>query len=121
MARARGWNKFSAKKTVVDGITFDSKREAARYAELKLLLRAGQIQDLSVQPRYPLCSGETPIRIKSGRYNKTGFPLTYVADFQYTENGEVVTEDVKGMVTQVAKIKIALFEIQYGRSVRIVR
>lgn len=122
MARVKGWNKFGAKKTTVDGITFDSKREAARYQELKLLLRAGEISHLKLQPRYPLYYGDQQIRIRSERFNKTGFPLTYVADFEYTDkDGQLVVEDVKGHATQVAKIKLALFQLHYGLEVRIVR
>ena len=47
-------NKYGARKTVIDGITFDSKREAIRYQELKLLERAGEIKDLELQPKYIL-------------------------------------------------------------------
>ena len=44
-------NKYYARKTEVDGITFDSKHEAERYCELKLLWRAGEIRELMIQ--YP--------------------------------------------------------------------
>jgi hypothetical protein len=47
-------NKFNAKKTVVDGITFDSKREAQVYGELKLREKAGEIYDLTIHPKYEL-------------------------------------------------------------------
>lgn len=47
-------NKYNAKKAEIDGITFDSKKEARRYAELKLLLRGGEIRDLRLQVEYEL-------------------------------------------------------------------
>ena len=48
------YSKYKAKKTIIDGITFDSKSEAKRYEELKLLQRGGAIQNLSLQPRFML-------------------------------------------------------------------
>lgn len=117
MPRQPGWNKYSAKTTEIDGIRFASKREAIRYAELKLLLRAGQISGLKLQPRYPLCAGDVPILLRSGRY-RNGRQLVYVADFEYVDQaGVTVTEDAKGYETPEWKIKRALFEIQYGRQV----
>lgn len=83
-------NKYRAKKTVVDGITFDSKREAARYKELRTLLRAGQIQDLRMQVKYPLVVNG----VKIGRYT---------SDFNYIENGAEVVEDVKSPATKKAR------------------
>lgn len=50
----RNAHKFNAVKTVIDGHTFASKAEAARYAELKLLRRAGEIFELELQPKYPI-------------------------------------------------------------------
>ena len=100
-------NKYGNKKTVVDGITFDSKAEARRYKELKLLERAGEIQGLKLQPVYVLqdkfcCKGKTYAAIK------------YIADFEYTENGKVIVEDVKGKRTEVFNIKQKLFLKKYG-------
>lgn len=121
MRRAKDWSKYGAKKTRIDGVVFHSKREASRYQQLKYLQLAGEISELKLQPRYELWAGDQPIRIMSERYHKTGMPLVYVADFEYVEGGQVVTEDVKGHTTQVAKIKMALFELQSGRKIRIVR
>ena len=84
-------------KPVIDGITFDSKHEMQRYLELKLLERAGVIRDLELQPRYPIEIGGVQVRIRSGRYHKTGRQVVYVADFRYfdaVKNYEVI-EDVK--------------------------
>lgn len=95
-------NKFGAIKTEVDGITFASKKEAKRYGELKLLVRAGEIRELSLQPRFPL-------RVE----NK--LICTYVADFTYeTKLGETVVEDAKGVRTPVFSLKAKLFEALHG-------
>lgn len=96
-------NKYNAKKTVIDGIAFDSKAEATRYGELKLLERAGVIKDLEVHPKYKL--DVNGIRI-----------CTYTADFEYIENGEKTTEDVKSRatITYSYKLKKKLMKAIYG-------
>lgn len=86
------YSKYRAKPTFVEGIRFDSKREAARYGELRSLVNAKVIEDLKLQPRFPLIVNSALV-------------CTYVADFQYTERGKVVIEDVKGFVTPEYKIK----------------
>lgn len=103
-------NKYGARKTVLDGITFDSQREAQRYATLKLLARSGDYADLKLQPRYPLMVGGVKI-------------ADYVADFEYrdTVTGATITEDVKGVETAVFKLKRKFFEAQYGRKIRITK
>lgn len=83
-------NKYKAKKVVCDGITFDSKKEANRYYELKLLERAGEIKDLELQKEYIL----VPAQYINGKCVERA--VKYKADFVYTENGETVVEDVKG-------------------------
>ena len=107
--------KYGNKKTVVDGITFDSKREAERYKELKLLLRAGVIEGLQLQPEYTL--------IPAFKKNGTAYrEMAYRADFSYLEEGKKIVEDVKGMETQVFKLKRKLFEHFYpDLEIRIVR
>lgn len=89
-------HKYGAKKTVVDGITFDSKKEAARYQELKLLEQAGEISNLELQPEY-----EVIITKK------------YKADFLYTEKGKTIVEDVKGFKTPEYITKRKFFRKQY--------
>ena len=102
MVGGEGMNKYRNIKTTVDGIRFDSKREAERYSELKLLERAGIITDLKLQPKFEL--------IPKHNGNRA---LTYIADFSYTEGGEKIVEDVKGMETKEFKIKKKLFEYFY--------
>lgn len=101
--------KYYSKKTVVDGIEFDSKREAARYQELKLLERAGKIKDLKLQQEYELIP-------KFKKNNKTYRKTIYKADFSYfdTETDKYIVEDVKGFKTDVYKLKKKLFEYRYN-------
>lgn len=109
-------NKYNAKTTVFDGLKFASKREAKRYCELKMLESSGDIERLMVQPAYPLKNESITVRYPNGRVAR------YTADFEYFENGELITEDVKSRatMTEAAKLRIAVFESIYGRSVRIV-
>lgn len=99
-------NKYKNKKTQVDMYVFDSAREAKRYKELKLLERAGEISNLELQPHFLLQDSFK----KNGRtYRK----IEYVADFKYIEKGKIIVEDVKGIQTDVFKIKHKLFEKIY--------
>ncbi len=103
------YRKYKAKKAIVDGITFDSKKEAGRYQELKLLERAGAVKGLVLQPRFLL---QDKFKYKG----KTERKIEYIADFEYmdTKTGKVVIEDVKGYKTDVYKLKRKLFLKQYG-------
>ena len=89
MTAIRRPHKYGACATVIDGIRFASKREAERYAELKLLEKIGKVGNLVLQPRFRMPPG-----------------FAYVADFQYTDaNGQSIVEDVKGVETPVFKLK----------------
>lgn len=103
-------SKYHANRTEVDGITFDSCKEADYYARLKLLERAGIIKDLKLQPRFLL---QDSFKHKG----KTIRKIEYVADFMFNENGKKVVVDVKGMETQVYKLKRKLFLKKYGEEV----
>ena len=98
-------NKYHASKTEIDGIRFDSRKEAARYSELKLLERAGEIRDLQLQVPFELIPKQEGERA-----------CTYVADFVYhmTDTGKMVVEDAKGMRTDVYKIKRKLMLWRHG-------
>lgn len=88
-------SKYRNHKTTVDGITFDSKKEAARYGELKLLERAGEISNLELQPEFELVPPQPGLRA-----------VKYRADFKYTlKGGGKVVEDVKGKRTTEYMIK----------------
>ncbi|MDO5716392.1 MAG: DUF1064 domain-containing protein [Tissierellia bacterium] len=91
------------------GITFDSALEAERYLQLKAMEQMGAITDLELQPRFVLQ--------ESFRHEgKTIRKIEYVADFMYKDkkSGEIHVEDVKGMQTDVYKIKKKIFLNQYG-------
>lgn len=100
----RNYSKYRAKKTIIDGIKFDSKREADRYCELKLLEKAKEIRNLELQPRFLL---QDKFKDKMGTTHRK---IEYVADFMYIDKDDKkIVEDVKGMMTDVYKLKKKLF------------
>ena len=108
-------HKYNAKKTTVDGITFDSRKEAERYKELKALELVGKIDMLELQPRFVLMEG---FRYEGKAIRK----IEYVADFLYRDLStlELVVEDVKGVKTDVYKLKKKLFLKHYGNEYKFV-
>lgn len=103
-------SKYRNIRTTVDGIAFDSKREAARWTELRLLERAGQIRNLERQVSYAL----TVNGVKIG---------TYRCDFAYEDRKTdcdlmvwfvPVVEDVKGMLTPMYRLKKKLMKALHG-------
>ena len=116
IASAAKYRNKPTTRTLPNGktIRFDSQKEAARYDELMLMQKAGNISDLKLQPQYTLiegymsCVGE---RIK---------PLKYIGDFSYRCGGETVVEDCKGgdaTKTQTYRIKKKLMLDRYGISI----
>ncbi len=100
----RRYSKYNAKKTVVDGIEFDSLREADRYCELKLLEKANEIRNLELQPRFLL---QDKFKDKMGTTHRK---IEYVADFMYVDKDDKkIVEDVKGVMTDVYKLKKKMF------------
>jgi len=97
-------NKYNAKKTVVDGITFDSKAESERYKFLKSMQDAGAISNLELQPRYVFYVNSQRI-------------CAFKPDFRYVAEGEVIVEDVKSKATKTRdysirkKLLLALYNI----------
>ena len=103
-------NKYRNQKTLVDGLVFDSRKEAVRYGELKLMEKAGEISELELQPRFTLLPSFR-------RDGKTIRKIEYVADFKYRnkEDAEIV-EDVKSEITRknpVYRIKKKLLLYRY--------
>ena len=105
--------KYRAIKTVVDGITFDSKKEAKRYSELKMMEKAGIITTLRLQPEFKCM-------VKGKKV------CTYKADFEYLmvdeegpdgQIGYYIVEDVKGFKTPVYRLKKKLVEACYPGTV----
>lgn len=101
-------NKYRSKKTVVDGITFDSKKEANRYLELKMLEESGAIQDLQRQVKYVLIPSQ---RINGKVVERE---CSYKADFVYKENGKTIVEDTKGFRTTDYRIKRKMMLYVHG-------
>jgi len=83
----------------MDGITFDSIREAKRYKDLLILERAGKIQNLRRQVKFQLIPGQKDSQGKAIR------PVYYIADFVYKDSRGVVVEDAKGFRTDLYKLK----------------
>jgi hypothetical protein len=98
-------NKYRARKTEVDGIIFDSGREAARYQELRLLEKAGEISNLELQVKFSLDIEGVHI-------------CSYEADFCYNEKGQVIVEDSKGVRTPSYRIKAKLMWALYRIRIR---
>ena len=100
--------KYKNKKVVIDGYKFDSKKEAIRYEQLKLLKKARLIKNLELQKTFEL----QPSFKKNG---KTYRKITYKADFYYYDNQlkKYVVEDTKGFRTETYKIKKKMFEYVY--------
>lgn len=123
-----GENKYNNTKVKIDGIEFDSIKEADRYSELKILQRSGAISDLKMQVRYnliPVLRAE-PTEVykrgpKKGQY-KPGKVLEnavyYIADFVYKENGKEVVEDAKGARTKEYILKRKLMLWVHGIRIR---
>ena len=104
-------SKYGAKKTIVDGIKFDSKWEAERYGQLKAMEKAMFIRDLELQVPYDLIVNDVKI-------------CRYIADFRYKkESNHTITndeyyvevvEDTKGFETQEFKLKKKLMKALYN-------
>lgn len=96
-----------AERTEVDGIKFDSKLEARRWQELRVLASTGQIKDLRRQVPIVLQGRDGPIRTPTGR------PMRYVADFMWRDtDGNTIIADAKGHPTDVYLIKRAILKAQ---------
>lgn len=110
-------NKYHAKKVRVDDHVFDSKKEARRYCELRLLEKSGEIHGLELQKEFELIPPQ-----KEGR-RVIERAVKYRADFCYIDNrGKCIVEDVKGCKTGAAYslfvIKRKLMRQKYGIEVR---
>lgn len=114
-------HKYNAVAVTVDGHRFPSKREAKRYGELKMLERAGKISDLNCQPRFAILINGEYVKIRSKGY-PNGRRCSAVMDFDYSQKGKYIIEDVKSAATDtpVSKLKRALVEAIYGVEVRLV-
>lgn len=117
-------SKYHSKKVTIGDEVFDSKKEAKRYQELLLLERAGEISHLQRQVKYVLIpaqkepSEQIYTRGKNRGYRKPGKVLerecSYVADFVYYQDGELIVEDTKGFRTKEYIIKRKLMLYMHG-------
>ena len=124
-------NKYGARKAKINGNIFDSRKEARRYTELRLLERAGKIKDLELQKPFELIPAQYEA-IPTGEYYKTGErkgqpkfknvciekAVTYKADFCYKVNGKLVVEDTKGFKTKEYIIKRKLMLHIHGIKIK---
>ena len=109
-------SKFKNKKVELDGLTFDSKKEARRYNELKLLERGGYIGGLELQKSFVLAES-----VKFENEPRAKPAVRYVADFVYIENGKMVVEDVKSSATKslpVYRLKKHLMKSVHGIDIK---
>jgi len=107
-------SKYGSIKTVIDNITFDSKREASYYNTLKLLKRAGEVIKIDLQPEFPYNMYCTVPGINDGSrvYAKQ---YKYIADFRvFYKDGHIEIIDVKGVKTSIYKQKKKIIEALYG-------
>lgn len=103
------FNKFHAKKTIYNGVTYDSKKEANRAYYLHILELAGKVTNLERQKRFELQEKYTNNKGEKIR------AIEYIADFFYfdTEKRQWIVEDTKGFRTPEYKIKKKIFEYKY--------
>lgn len=102
-------SKYHNQKTFIDGIRFDSAKEARRYSELKLMQKAGEIDGLQLQTPFELIPKQVD---DSGKVIERA--VTYKADFTYWQNGRLIVEDVKGIKTDAYKVKKKLMLWRHG-------
>lgn len=101
-------SKYKNIRLEMDGIMFDSKGEMNRYVALKIKQQAGVVQGLRHQVPFKLSINGQLI-------------CTYIADFVYTEEGKIVVEDFKGVLTDVFKLKQKLMKAIYGIEILLTR
>ena len=102
-------SKYRNKKVVIDGIKFDSKKEANYYTYLKILKDAGKIWNLELQKKFVL---QSSFKLKGKTYRA----ITYIADFVYEDDKGLHVVDVKSAATKKDKIyrlKKKLFAYKY--------
>lgn len=101
-------SKYGNKRTMVDNIAFDSKAEAERYKQLKMLEQAGEIIGLEVHQRWPL-------HVPAVEPSEITVLAVYEADFSYhTRDFSLVVEDVKGVRTAMYRLKRKWLKAEYG-------
>lgn len=95
---ARASSKYHARKTTIDGIQFDSAKEAKRYVKLRDMEMAGEIQELRLQVPFEILPS---FECDGVKYRG----MKYIADFVYYRDGKQVVEDTKGWKTAEYRMK----------------
>lgn len=106
--------KYRARKTVLDGITFDSGAESKRYAQLKMYQKAGIIKSIELQPKFLIAESY----VRAGRKVPAKH---YIADFRVTyADGRQEIEDVKSKATMTPlyRLKRHLAELRHGIEIK---
>jgi len=101
-------SKYGNKKCYYQGLKFDSILELDRWKFLQKCEKEMLIEDLTRQAKYPMKINDKLI-------------CSYIADFEYSRNGKIITEDAKGVLIEVFRIKAKLFEAIYSRKIQIVK
>src|SRR5690606_36572054 len=108
-------SKYGNKKVELDGHAFDSIAESKYYQQLKLREKAGDILFFRLQPRYRLHEGFE----KDGKKYRA---IDYVADFEiHHKDGYIEAIDVKGVLTDVFRLKEKLFNMKYPHKLTLVK
>lgn len=102
--------KYKNIPTIINGEKFDSRGEARRWQDLRLMEKAGEITNLTRQVKYDMVVNGVKI-------------CTFVPDFEYTKGGQLVTEDFKSKATMTPtfRLKAKLFKALYNREVLITK
>lgn len=116
-------NKYNAKKCVIDGEVFDSKKEAHRWQELRILEKAGEIDGLRRQVKYLLIPTQSEVVYKNGvpkQVRAIERECSYIADFVYFDRNaqEVIVEDCKGIRTEAYELKRKMMLYFHGIRIR---
>ena len=108
-------NKYHSRKVTINGIQFDSKKEANRYCALKMLENAGEISDLKLQVPFELIPTQ---RDEDGKLLEK--KCSYLADFTYLDkDGNLVVEDVKSKATRTTEYRIKRKLMLYNLGIQI--
>lgn len=112
-------SKYHSKKITINGITYDSKKEARRHARLLEMERNGEIKELNRQVKFVLIPAQRePDKVGPRGGVRKGKVIerevSYLADFTYFQDGQYVVEDVKSAITRkeplfVVKRKLLLW------------
>lgn len=121
MAAARHATRWGrAQPVTIDGHRFPSKAEARWYGILKLREVAGEIRDLTLQPKFPLVINGRPV-LSLGTSKRRGSPLSYRADFAFSEGGRRRVIEVKGIDDPTSRLRRAIVQHIHDIEIEVVK